>query len=54
MNDLLFTSLSNLRETTFYDVSNEILEIFRMSSEKYFMDFIILQYFRFDVPFRKT
>ena len=53
-NDLLPTSLSNLRTSTRSDDVMIILEIFRMSSEKYWMDYQILIIEHFYATFRKA
>ena len=44
-NDLLPTSLSNLRTSTRSDDVNEMLWIVRLNKEYYSLDFIILAYF---------
>ena len=42
-----------VRTSTRSDDVSGILDYFRMSNEKLIMDYTILQYFRFDIPFRK-
>ena len=50
----LFTSLSKLRETTWNDVSNEILDYKRLNNEFLIMDFIILIIDHVYATFRKA